>query len=165
MFNFCSSAALLPLCCSCRARPAVPTMRRAACVLLWLGTAAGARYHPVTPGDEVCVVITGYNTADTVGDAVASVLQQTHQNLKVVFVDDGSRDATRCAVEQELAGGGRDHAVIALRRIPPVASAPRPTGAWMPAPQRRITSPSSTPTTSWPRRRSQIWSGRAKARR
>ena len=89
-------------------------MRRAACVLLWLGTAAGSRYHPVTPGDEVCVVITGYNTADTVGDAVASVLQQTHQNLKVVFVDDGSRDATRCAVEQELAGDDRDHAVIAL---------------------------------------------------
>ena len=52
-------------------------MRRAACVLLWLGTAAGSRYHPVTPGDEVCVVITGYNTADTVGDAVASVLQQS----------------------------------------------------------------------------------------
>ena len=60
------------------------------------------------------MVITGYNTADTVGDAVASVLQQTHQNLKVVFVDDGSRDATRCAVEHALEGDDRGHSVVAL---------------------------------------------------
>ena len=64
--------------------------------------------------DEVCVIITGFDTEDTVGDAVASVLEQTHSNLKIVFVDDGSRDATRCAVEHALAGDPRDHSVIAL---------------------------------------------------
>ena len=61
--------------------------------------------------DEVCVIITGFDTEDTVGDAVASVLEQTHSNLKIVFVDDGSRDATRCAVEHALAGDTRDHSV------------------------------------------------------
>ena len=64
--------------------------------------------------DEVCVIITGFDTEDTVGDAVASVLEQTHSNLKIVFVDDGSRDATRCAVEHALAGDTRDHSVVAL---------------------------------------------------
>ena len=84
-----------------------------AVALLWLGAAAGVSY-PITPGDEVCVVITGYNTADTVGAAVNSVLQQSHQNLKIVFVDDGSRDATMCAVEQALAGDARDHTIVTL---------------------------------------------------
>ena len=64
--------------------------------------------------DEVCVIITGFDTEDTVGDAVASVLEQTHANLKIVFVDDGSRDATKCAVEHALAGDPRGHAVVAL---------------------------------------------------
>ena len=50
-----------------------------------------------TTTDEVCVIITGFDTEDTVGDAVASVLEQTHANLKIVFVDDGSRAATKCA--------------------------------------------------------------------
>ena len=67
-----------------------------------------------TTTDEVCVIITGFDTEDTVGDAVASVLEQTHANLKIVFVDDGSRDATKCAVEHALAGDDRDHAVVAL---------------------------------------------------
>ena len=35
--------------------------------------------------DEVCVIITGFDTEDTVGDAVASVLEQTHSNLKMFF--------------------------------------------------------------------------------
>ncbi len=60
------------------------------------------------------MIITGFDTEDTVGDAVASVLEQTHANLKIVFVDDGSRDATKCAVEHALAGDDRDHAVVAL---------------------------------------------------
>jgi len=64
--------------------------------------------------DEVCVIITGFDTEDTVGDAVASVLEQTHANLKIVFVDDGSRDATKCAVEHALEGDDRAHAVVAL---------------------------------------------------
>ena len=64
--------------------------------------------------DEVCVIITGFDTEDTVGDAVASVLGQTHSNLKIVFVDDGSRDATRCAVEHALEGDDRGHSVVAL---------------------------------------------------
>ena len=43
--------------------------------------------QPLTD-DEVCVVITGYDTADTVANAVASVLEQTHEHLHIVFVDD-----------------------------------------------------------------------------
>ena len=60
------------------------------------------------------MVITGYDTADTVANAVASVLEQTHEHLHIVFVDDGSRDATKCAVEPALAGDPRDHSIVAL---------------------------------------------------
>lgn len=43
---------------------------------------------------EVVVIIPTYNRADTVLRAVASALAQTHQDLEVLVVDDGSSDNT-----------------------------------------------------------------------
>ncbi len=40
------------------------------------------------------VVIAAYNAAPWVGDAIASVLAQTHRDWRLVVVDDGSTDAT-----------------------------------------------------------------------
>ena len=42
----------------------------------------------------VSVVIPAYNAASTLESTLHSVLSQTHRNLEVIIVDDGSRDAT-----------------------------------------------------------------------
>lgn len=45
------------------------------------------------------IVITAYEAASTVGDAVRSALEQTHPALEVIVVDDGSRDDLATALE------------------------------------------------------------------
>jgi hypothetical protein len=45
------------------------------------------------------IVITAYEAASTVGDAVRSALEQTHPALEVIVVDDGSRDELATALE------------------------------------------------------------------
>ncbi|MDR7419935.1 MAG: glycosyltransferase family 2 protein [Armatimonadota bacterium] len=47
----------------------------------------------------VSVVMPVYNAADTVEDAVRSLLRQTYANLEVVVVDDGSTDRSAALVE------------------------------------------------------------------
>ena len=42
----------------------------------------------------VSIIIPSYNRADLLPRAVESVLRQTHANVEVIVVDDGSRDAT-----------------------------------------------------------------------
>ena len=45
---------------------------------------------PVAP--SISVVVTSYNSNETIGDAVASVLAQTHLPEEIIVVDDGSTD-------------------------------------------------------------------------
>lgn len=40
------------------------------------------------------IVMPTFNRADTIGDAIESVLKQTHQNWMLIIVDDGSTDGT-----------------------------------------------------------------------
>ena len=49
---------------------------------------------------RITVVIPAFNAADTIGDAVASVLAQSHHPLDIVVVDDGSSDATAAVVRR-----------------------------------------------------------------
>lgn len=49
---------------------------------------------------RIGVVIPAYNAADWVGDAVASVLAQTHGDWRLVVVDDGSADTTGAIVRR-----------------------------------------------------------------
>jgi len=53
---------------------------------------------PGVPG-MVSVVIPTYNRAEVVRASIESVLAQTHRNIEVIVVDDGSRDHTRQVVE------------------------------------------------------------------
>lgn len=51
---------------------------------------------PYTVTDRlISVVVPAYNAADTLCDSVRSALDQTHRNLEVIIVDDGSTDQTR----------------------------------------------------------------------
>jgi glycosyltransferase involved in cell wall biosynthesis len=44
------------------------------------------------------VIIPSYNHADYIGAAIESVLSQTHRDLELIVVDDGSTDNSRgCA--------------------------------------------------------------------
>lgn len=43
----------------------------------------------------VSIIITTYNQADLIGEAIQSVLKQTHQYFELIIVDDGSTDHTK----------------------------------------------------------------------
>lgn len=62
--------------------------------------------HPISE-PLVSVVIPVFNGAGVVGETVGSVLSQTHRNLEVLVVDDGSTDATVGVVRAASAGDSR----------------------------------------------------------
>jgi glycosyltransferase involved in cell wall biosynthesis len=47
-----------------------------------------------SPGDLVTVVIPAYNAATTIDETLRSVRAQTHANMEILVVDDGSQDDT-----------------------------------------------------------------------
>jgi glycosyltransferase involved in cell wall biosynthesis len=55
----------------------------------------------------VSVIIPTYNRAHMIGRTIASALAQTHKQLELVVVDDGSTDGTRAVFEREYASDPR----------------------------------------------------------
>lgn len=55
----------------------------------------------------VSVIVPAYNAQRYVAQAVESALAQTHANLEVIVIDDGSRDATAAIVERLAAANTR----------------------------------------------------------
>lgn len=55
----------------------------------------------------VSILIPAYNAAATIGDTLASAVQQTWPRKEIIVVDDGSRDDTRAVAESFAANGVR----------------------------------------------------------
>lgn len=52
----------------------------------------------MTPTTLVSIIITTYNRADKLKDAIESLLAQTYKNIQIIVADDGSTDNTRQVV-------------------------------------------------------------------
>jgi glycosyltransferase involved in cell wall biosynthesis len=52
------------------------------------------------PGDLISVLVPAYNAEATIGETLASAAAQTHRNLEIIVVDDGSTDATPAIVTE-----------------------------------------------------------------
>ncbi|MBB3170080.1 glycosyltransferase family 2 protein [Simiduia aestuariiviva] len=59
----------------------------------------------MTVQPQVSVVMSAYNTAEYIGAAIDSVLNQTVSNLELIVVDDGSTDQTATVIERYLSSG------------------------------------------------------------
>lgn len=80
--------------------------------------------HEIPPRNEtVSVIIPTYNSADVLGTAIQSVLDQTHPADEIIVVDDGSRDETE-AVCREFGDS-----VVYIQQSNSGASTARNTGA------------------------------------
>ncbi len=55
----------------------------------------------------VSVVIPTYNRADCLAQTLSSVFAQTHREIEILLVDDGSTDGTRALVERCWSGDSR----------------------------------------------------------
>ena len=73
----------------------------------------------------ISVVIPAYNRAATIENCVRSVQGQTYQNLEVIVVDDGSRDATIEIVERLAREDARIRLVQNPDTEPPALARPR----------------------------------------
>ena len=56
----------------------------------------------------VSIVIPTFNRAHLLSDAVESCLAQTHPNIEVIIVDDGSTDGTEAYIAQQITGPWRN---------------------------------------------------------
>lgn len=75
--------------------------------------------------DHVDVIIPTYNRAYCLGEAVDSVLTQTHGNCRAIVVDDGSTDSTRQLIQDRY---GSNPQVLYVHRANGGVSAARNTG-------------------------------------
>lgn len=55
--------------------------------------------RPLPPNGLISVIMTTFNTRDYIEAAIGSILAQSHHNLELIVVDDGSSDGTRESVE------------------------------------------------------------------
>lgn len=60
----------------------------------------------------VTTIIPAYNHEAYVADAIDSVIAQSHPNMELVIIDDGSSDRTRAVIERKLAAVPLHHRII-----------------------------------------------------
>lgn len=64
-------------------------------------------------GTKVSVVIPAYNASRTIAETLQSAISQTHRNLEIVVVDDGSTDGTMAMIEALAA---TDRRILPIRQ-------------------------------------------------
>jgi glycosyltransferase involved in cell wall biosynthesis len=79
------------------ASPAVPEARTA--LEASAAPEISITFHP----EKVSIIMPAFNAKDTIGEAIASALNGTHQNLEILVIDDGSTDGTENTVT-DMAG-------------------------------------------------------------
>ena len=75
------------------ASPAVPEARTA------LEESAASEISTTHP-EKVSIIMPAFNAKDTIGEAIESALNGTHQNLEILVIDDGSTDGTENTVTE-----------------------------------------------------------------
>lgn len=70
---------------------------------------------------EVSIIIPTYNMAATLPRALVSAMSQSHGNLEIIVVDDGSKDNTRDVVRTVGGNDGRVRYIFQPHRCKPVA--------------------------------------------
>lgn len=73
----------------------------------------------------VTVIIPAFNAADTISATLRSACRQSHRNLEIMVIDDGSRDNTADHVERAMAA---DHRIRLIRQDNAGVAAARNTG-------------------------------------
>lgn len=71
--------------------------------------AFGPKYPPPDPDVPVSVLLIGFNEADGLRRSLVSLREQTHRNLQIIVVDDGSTDGMGEAAMEMLRQGMVDH--------------------------------------------------------
>lgn len=86
-------------------------------IALMIGLAAGRRPHPTEAAPEelpaIDVLVAAYNEATVIAGTVRSLLGSQGVTVRVIVVDDGSKDETAQVVEREFGGDPR---VLLLRK-------------------------------------------------
>src|SRR4051812_29793927 len=77
------------------------------------------------PSQLVSAVIPAFNAERTINDTLRSVRSQTHRNLEIIVVDDGSTDRTRSIVEEHAS---RDSRVTLISQVNAGVAAARNVG-------------------------------------
>ena len=62
---------------------------------------------------KVSVIMPAYNSSHYVEESISSVLNQTHRNIELIVIDDGSTDETWTIIN---AWSERDDRIIAMRQ-------------------------------------------------
>ena len=76
------------------ASPAVPEARTA------LEESAASEISTTFHPEKVSIIMPAFNAKDTIGEAIESALNGTHQNLEILVIDDGSTDGTENTVTE-----------------------------------------------------------------
>jgi cellulose synthase/poly-beta-1,6-N-acetylglucosamine synthase-like glycosyltransferase len=91
------------------ASPAVPEARTT------LEESAASEISTTFHPEKVSIIMPAFNAKDTIGEAIASALNGTHQNIEILVIDDCSTDGT----ENTVTDMARKTSELSITKTPP----------------------------------------------